>query len=162
MAAEMGSGHNTARRWASAAVLLLLLPLTLAPRTSWTLDGVDYDLTAATRDSARTNAAVPVTFRLLSRSDQVIDDAALSILVSLDGTDAVDIVRASSGCSIDGAIVTCAVAPIDPRGTGVVRIVARGLDKGALVYEVTEMTTDRVFGRATVEVVPAPRAGSRR
>lgn len=149
------------KRWIPIVILLLLVPLTLAPRTSWTLDEVDYDLTAAARDSMRVKAAAPLTLRLLSRSDEVIDDAQLVIDVSVDGKDAVHVVSASRGCAIEGSTVTCAVAPIAPRGQGVVRIVARPLMKGSLLYEVTEGNSGAEFGTAVVHVASSARATHR-
>ena len=142
------------KRWGSLLVLLLLVPLTLAPRTSWTLEEVEYDLTVATpRDAVRVNAAVPLTLRLLSRSDDVIEHALLVIDVAVDGRDAVDVVAASAGCTISGTRVTCDVADIPAHGTGEVRIVLRALQKGLVTVAVEDGVSGGRFGTATFEAV---------
>lgn len=155
---------TTAKRRLTAALLLLLLPLTLAPRTSWTLEEVDYNLTASfPRASARPKAAVPLRLTVLSRSDEVIDEARLVVELSLDGArDGSRLVGASDGCTVDGAVATCSVGPIEPHGTAAVTIVGRALDKGTLLYAVTDGFSGQEFGTAQIPVVPKNRQPARR
>jgi hypothetical protein len=150
------------RRFATAALLLLALPWTLAPRTSWTLDSVMYDLAPASpRDTVRPRAGVPLNLQINSRSDDPIV-AQLVVDVALDGDKAaVAVAGASSGCAIDGSQVTCTIE-VAPRGTPTVTIVARPLFKGQLTFDVNEGVSGEDFGTVAVNVVPAPRGGAPR
>ena len=148
----------------AAVVLLLLLPLTLAPRTSWTLDSVEYDLaTAIAQTSVRTGAGVPVKFELASRSDEVIEQAYLIIDLTVDGVkETAKVLSAPRGCTVTGGHAECLVGPIAARGSAVVTLVAAGSTKGTLLVAVTEGFSGEQFGTAQIPVVTAPRSSGRR
>ena len=150
-------------RHLTAALLLLLLPLTLAPRTSWTLEDVEYDVaTSLPRSSSTPRAAVPWRLTVLSRSDEVIEEARLVVDLSLDGArDGSRLVGASEQCTVDRAVATCSVGPIEPRGTASVTIVGRALHPGTLLYEVTEGLSGQEFGTAQVSVAAKKRTARR-
>lgn len=147
------------KRWLATAALLLLVPLTLAPRTSWTIDSVMYDVAPASpRETVRPRAGVPLNLLITSRSDDPIE-AKLVIDIAVDGaTDAVSIAGASPGCQVDAARVTCTVS-VAPRSTPSVSVTARPLSKGQLTFAVTEGFRGESFGTVAVDVQPAERGG---
>ena len=153
------------RRRAAALALLLLIPLTLAPRTSWTLDSVMYDLAPRSpRPTVRVNTGVPLNLLVTSRSDEATV-AHLEIDVTLDGSaEGADVAGASRGCSTTGTHVVCAV-PLKPRGEAAVTVVGRPLAKGQLLFNVTEGLGGEKFGTVAVDAVPptvAAQSGPRR
>ena len=150
------------RRRITALALLLALPLTLAPRTSWTIDAVMYDLAPASpRETVRPRAGVPLNLMIKSRSDDPIV-AKLVIDVALDGAkDAVRIAGASRGCDVDAPRVTCTVS-VAPRANPTVTIVARPLFRGQLTFAVTEGFDGEDFGTVAVDVVTPRRGGATR
>ena len=147
------------KRWVATAALLLLVPLTLAPRTSWTIDSVMYDLAPASpRETVRPRAGVPLNLMIRSRSDDPIV-AQLVIDVAVDGAkDAVAIAGASRGCEVEAARVTCTV-DVAPRSTPSVTVTARPLFKGQLTFAVTEGFGGEDFGTVAVNVAAATRGG---
>lgn len=155
---------SSLRRRLTAGLILLLLPLTLAPRTSWTLDAVDYDLVASfARQSAAPKAAVPLRLTVLSRSDEVIEEARLIIDLSLDGKGgAAQLVGASDECVVDGLQAICSVGPVAPRGTASVTVVGRALGAGTLLYLVSEGFSGEIFGTAQMPISTPSRKSPRR
>ena len=143
------------RRRAAALALLLVVPLTLAPRTSWTLGSVMYDLVASTpRTVVRESTGVGLTLTALSRSDEA-EVVTLVMEIAVDGDkSAVDVVSASRGCLVDQSRVACTVT-VDPRGSTSLRVIARPLSKGQLVFDVDEGFGGEDFGTVAVDVVPA-------
>lgn len=150
------------RRRITTLALLLILPLTLAPRTSWTIEGVMYDLAPASpRETVRPRSAVPLNLMLKSRSDDPIV-AKVVIDAAVDGAkDAVRIASASRGCEVEGPRVTCTVN-VAPRGTPTVTVVARPLVKGRLTFAVTEGFGREEFVTVAVDVVAPRRGGATR
>ena len=144
-------------RLTALAVLVVAL-LTLAPRTSWTLDSVMYDLAPRSpRPTVRINTGVPLNLMLTSRSDEATV-ARLAIDVTVDGQpSAADVAGASRDCAVTGTHVVCDV-PLKPRGEATVVVVGRALAKGQLLFNVTEGSGGEKFGTVTVEVVPPPAA----
>lgn len=144
------------KRWA-VLLLLLLLPLTLAPRTSWTTEA-GYDLHLQTpREPVRVGAAVPLTLTVDSYSDEPVL-AELQILAAVDDAkETVQIVAASPGCTVTGGTVECLVGPVEPHGSQVVRLVARPLVAGPLTFDVLDVARVEALGRYGLEVLGEPR-----
>ena len=154
--------HAWKRRTALAA-LVLLVPLTLAPRTSFTLPSVDYNLVVSSqRGTIPVGGAQPVTFTAVSRTDEVIEQASLVITVSVDGDKAAaQVVAASQGCTVDGSRVACELGPIEARGEASVQVTARGLTKGMLLFDVVEGSAGEDFGTYRLDVTTKRRGASR-
>ena len=125
------------KRWA-AGVLLLLLPLTLAPRTSWELgDGWRADV-AVDRVQGATSGVNPLVFAVIPPQTSWTT-TAVRVSITSSGTWA--LVSASPGCQRIGDVVSCTLVNSGPYRQRVIRLAVRALGGGALSYSLSKAAT---------------------
>lgn len=129
------------KRW-TVASLLLLLPLTMAPRTSLNPDGGDLALTGIlSRTEVRPGSAVTFVVQARNTTGALLDRAQLNIFVGWDGkTDEIKLL-VPRGCfseSTDGGfLVTCNLVDVDIHEQLAFRVTARPLKTGVLTFHAT-------------------------
>jgi hypothetical protein len=128
------------KRW-SILLLLLLLPLTMAPRTSF--DVGDYSFAVSTpRETVRPGSSLPVTVTLTNIGTAPTALEAMVFTFTLDDLKESPLtVRAvSSGCMAAGMVVGCWIPPLDPADTTAVRMVVTPQQAGQLALRMTSRT----------------------
>ena len=129
------------KRW-TVLLLLLLLPLTLAPRTSLNPGGGELALTGiVSRTQARPGSAVTFVVQARNSTADAIERTQLHIQVGWDGKSDQLVLRPPHGCSVadaeGGWTVTCNLLDLDP-GERVTRsVTARPLVPGVLTFSAT-------------------------
>lgn len=129
------------KRW-TVLLMLLLLPLTMAPRTSLNPDGGDLALTGIlSRTQVRPGSAVTFVVQASNTTGSPLERAQLTILIGWDGkADALQLLipRACfSEASGAGFVVTCNLVDVDPHEQPTVRVTARPLVPGLLTFAAT-------------------------
>lgn len=136
----------------SALLLLLLLPLTMAPRTSFDGGRLDVDVSTP-RQSVRVGAVMPVTVTVTNDSPDTTEMTALVVTVLVDGLkDSVEVMTTSRGCLGTGTVAGCWLPPMEPSGTATVQLLARPQQAGRLMLEFSTRNGD-VLGSVTRDVV---------
>lgn len=107
-------------RRAAVVLLLLALPLTLAPRTSWPLNGGWRAVTHSDTFESGRGAVRSLVFAAIPPPDSV----QTFLTVTITGGDWT-LVRASDVCSAVAGKVVCVLDPSSMRRTHVLRITVR-------------------------------------
>lgn len=120
-------------------LLLVLVPFTMAPRTSLTPDPEVLALTAVlSKPTIKAGAVSSFVLQARNVSDQAVTDARLDVHVLWDGKAGTLLVTASKGCRVGGGpedtLVSCAVGDIAPGEQVVVRVGARPTTGGLLQF----------------------------
>src|SRR5688500_4351530 len=89
-------------RRSSILLLLLLLPLTMAPRTSLTPDGVPLDVVVVvSQTEVDPGDHLSVVVQARNATDAVLEDARLSVVLAWTGkADTLTFPRVPRGCSL--------------------------------------------------------------
>ena len=118
-------------RWTVVA-LLLLVPLTLAPRTSvnneiWLLDVVTPRATTAV------GAPMPVTVTLTNNTEEPMRLLPVTFVATVDGASGAAVIDTiSRGCEADGDMAGCWVPSLEPDESATYRLLVRGTSPGLL------------------------------
>lgn len=129
------------KRW-TVVLLLLLLPLTMAPRTSLNPDGGDLALTGIiSRTQVRPGSAVTFVVQARNTTGATLERAQVNIFVGWDGkSDALTLV-ASRACGTEavesGWLVTCGLVDLGADEQATLRVTARPLTAGELTFHAT-------------------------
>ena len=124
-------------RW-TLVLLLLLLPFTMAPRTSVNPDGTYEVSVDINKSTVKVGSALPVHVTAVNVTQErapvtFVLDIALSAGRSADPEkDAYEWVSLPSGCQVSSTTVTCTTAPIRPGKHAKVNMVIRPLAAGVL------------------------------
>ena len=123
---------RTRRRLGTVIALLLLLPLTMAPKIAWDLDGLSADV--VTTDTAREGRPFPVVILVDNISGVVQEDVVVRARISVggDGSD-ITLVGHTAECgSSAGNEVWCFLGDVAVGERRTVRFVAVPSDSGTL------------------------------
>ena len=134
------TGDTIMKRW-SVLLLLLLLPLTMAPRTSISPVGSDLELTAVvSKTEVRPGTPVNYVLQVRNATDRVLERPLVDILIGWDGKSDEVLLTGSSQCAIGpdvtGFIASCGLDTLDPGEMTTLRIQARPLVTGQLTFQV--------------------------
>ncbi|HVM13755.1 MAG TPA: hypothetical protein VM287_05435 [Egibacteraceae bacterium] len=151
------------KRWTSL-LLLLLLPLTMAPRTSFD-EGSQYTVHVDTLSSwMRVNSATPVTVTVENLThEDVTASVDLSVALHVKGAkvdNAVRILAATGGCTpASPTLLQCLISPVPAGGEQSAKMIVRASAVGELVINVGGR--DEKADPAVVQVTAPRRAGRR-
>lgn len=130
------------KRWTSV-LLLLLVPLTMAPRTSMNPEGGSLALTGViSRTEVRPGSAVTFVLQARNVTDAALDRAHVDILVGWDRKSDEIKLAASRSCTLSAAesgfTASCPLGALDPGEQTTVRVTARPLVAGVLTFQAVE------------------------
>jgi hypothetical protein len=121
------------KRW-SVLLLLLLLPLTMAPRTSFVTETFSVELNTA-RSDVRTGTEMAVSVKVTNVSADTTSLTPLFIPVTVDDQRDSVIVRAvSQGCTAAPSMVGCWIPELDPGESATLKFTIRPLTTGEIVF----------------------------
>jgi hypothetical protein len=129
------------KRW-TLLLLMLLIPLTMAPRTSLNPGGGDLALTGIlSRTEVRPGSAVTFVVQARNTTDSTLDRAQVNVHVGWDGKSDEISLSASRACIVEpaemGYVVSCRYTQLDPDEQVTMRVTARPLDVGVLTFHAT-------------------------
>lgn len=125
------------KRW-TLVLLLLLLPFTMAPRTSVNPDGTYEVSVDINKSTVKVGSALPVHVRVVNLAQEpapvtfTLEIAMSGGRYADPGKDAYDWVRLPSACQVSGTTLTCTTAPIKPGKHANVNLVVRPAAPGVL------------------------------
>ena len=120
------------KRW-SLLLLLLLLPLTMAPRTSILGETFTIDVTTA-RDSVRVGSAMAVTVKITKVTDERTGLVPLTTAVTVDDTRGnAKLEAVSRGCTVGDSEIGCWIPPLDPDESVTLRFTVTPTRSGTIV-----------------------------
>lgn len=131
------------KRW-SVALLLMLLPFTMAPRTSLTEGPSDLELhQIISRTTAMPGSAVTYLVQARNTTDAPIEEAVVEIVVTWDGKADLNLTT-SRDCTTDTAgtttVVTCRLGTVQPDELRTVRVSARPAGPGLLIFDASGLS----------------------
>ena len=129
------------KRW-TVGLLLLLLPLTMAPRTSLNPeDGVLALTGILSRTSVRPGSAVTFVVQARNLTDERLERAQVHIFVGWDGKSDQLKVLAPQACASapdqGGVLITCNLVDVDTHEQPTFRVTTRPLAPGELTFSAT-------------------------
>ena len=130
------------KRW-TGLLLLLLLPLTMAPRTSMNPEGGALAMTGViSRTTVRPGSAVTFVLQARNVSDAVLERAHVDILIGWEGKSDTVKLAASQACTVThgegGFVASCPLGALDPDEQATVRVTARPLVGGMLSFQAVD------------------------
>ena len=126
-------------------LFVLLLPFTMAPRTSLNPDGSDLTLTGIiSRTQMRPGSAVTFVVQARNATPVPLDRSQVDIAIGWDGKSDQIALRTSQPCILSpansGFVATCRFGTLAPGEQRTVRVTARPLAGGLLTFEATGMS----------------------
>ena len=132
------------KRW-TLVLFLLLVPFTMAPRTSLNPGSGSLDLTGiVSRTQVRPGSAVTFVVQARNVSDATMERAHVNLVVGWDGKSDLLTLLASQSCTLSGDAPTftasCPLGELEPGEKATVRVTARPLVGGLLTFQAVEVS----------------------